>query len=249
MSESVNIGKAANQRCFGDIFVSTDKMADLYSSTCKKCEKHISFGTSEPHAHIAFLLPPWTTILRAGGTTVHPLVSLATVMLRRGFDVTVLQLRDPTCSYRPENVPFIMYTSLPCEQSVRPNNTLHHVVEKAYSLDTCEGGDNPSAFAHILESPYDRLELVPPMVRSLGDIIPRLTEPANAIVADASFAAAALIGEKMRIPVILVAPPTQVDLIAERTPVWEGLSHFFESRKRSFLLGFRLPKMNMVRPG
>jgi hypothetical protein len=82
----------------------------------------------------------------------------------------------------------------------------------------------------------------------LGDIIPRLAEPANAIVADASFAAAALIGENMRIPVILVAPPTQVDLVAERMPVWKGLSHFFESRKRSFLLGLRLPKMNMVRP-
>lgn len=235
--------------------MSTDKMADLYSSTCKKCEKQIAVGSSESHAHIAFLLPPWTSIMQGGDTTMHPLMSLASVMLRRGFDVTVLQLRDPSCYFERENASSIIFSSLPCEQTIQPNNTLHHLVEKAYNLNMCEKIDgklSPSkakaeGYAYSLEGPYDGLDVLPPMVRSLGDIINRFSHPVNTIVAESSFAAAALIGEKMRIPVVLIARPTEVDLIAERMPVWRGLSNFFESRKRSILLGLRLPQMNMVR--
>jgi len=238
-----SVAKTSYQRCFGDIFATTDSMASLFQSSCKPCESKISVGSIDPHAHILFLLPPWTQIRVDDSETMHPLMSLASIMFRRGFDVSVFQLRDTNCGFRREHIPTMVFSSLPCDESIRPNNTLQSVIEKAYNFDLC--GDTKDV--PTLESPYDGLDRAPPLIHSLRHMIPHLFGRPHVFVIESTYVAAALVGEKLRVPVIMIAPPTEVDLITERTPVWRGLYHFFETRRRSLINGMRLMKMNMVR--
>jgi len=243
-----------NQRCYGDMFVSPDTIASLFQTSCKPCESIIQLGSMEPHAHVMFLLTPWTQILDSQSDIMHPLFNLASNMFRRGFDVTILELRDPACrSIRPRNVPALIRASLSCEESIRPNATLYHVLQKVYQLSICSPpAENPIKedlyeYFSTSDGPFDLLDLVPPMLRTLRDVIPRFEKQPQTIVLESNNVAGVLIAEKLGIPVVMVAPPSDVELITEKLPLWSGINQFFDTRITSLKLGLRLTKMNMIR--
>ena len=119
------------QRCFGDIFVAPDSMASLFQSSCKPCESEVSFGTIDPHSHILFVLPPWSRIRLDESDVMHPLVTLASIMYRRGFDITVFQVRDESCGFRREHVPDMIFSTLPCEGMIQPNSKINSIIEQS----------------------------------------------------------------------------------------------------------------------
>lgn len=234
-----------HQRCFGDLFAAPNSVATLARSNCVACDKRISIGVSDPHAHILFILPPWSQVIDSSDS-LHPLVSLAAIMYRRGFDVTVYQLRDATCRFRRDNLPAMIFSNLPCDGRIRPNNTVSHYIDKVYNLGLCKHAKNKNLADNTLEGPYDGLQNVPTMIKTLKDLIPRVKHP-HALVVDSTHAAAVLQAERMGIPVIVLAEPTEVDLITERTPIWRGLYDYFGTLIRTMQTGTRLSRMNMVR--
>jgi hypothetical protein len=238
-----SIANQQHQRCFGDIFVSPDSMASLFQSSCKRCESEVSFGTIDPHSHILFLLPPWARIRLDDSDVMHPLVSLASIMYRRGFDITVFQVRDESCGFRREHVPDMIFSTLPCEGMIQPNSKINSIIETIHELKLCkESRDIP-----VLDSPFDGLDRSPPLINLLSETVPQLKGRPQVVVTESTYVAAALVGEKLGMPVVMLAQPTEVDLITERIPVWRGVHHFVESRKRSIVNGMGLMKMNMVR--
>jgi len=238
-----------HQRCYGDIFANGDGIGSIFESICKPCESSIKIGSSEPHAHVIFLLPPWAQILEPKIDMMHPLLSSASNMFRRGFDVTILELRDTSCPPpRQKNLPAMITASLPCGESIRPNATLHHVIQKVYQLNMCLHASNiANKHSSILDGPYGTLHLVPRLLRTLTDVIPRLAKQPQAIVLESNNVAGVLVAETIGIPVVMIASPNEINLITEKSPIWSGIGPLLERRLASFKIGFRLTTMNMIR--
>jgi hypothetical protein len=234
------------QRCFGDVLIAKSIRDEMVNSKCLQCQSSISSDRTnsiEPHAHLLFILEPWSRIRVSQSEVMHPLVSLASNMFRRGFDVTILQLNDPGCKVEIEYIPKYFFSSLPCFETIGPQNTLRSRTLDIGNLSLCQPFFNKQ---NNIESPFDALEWVEPMFLPLKREIQRLPYQPHTIIAQSSLAVSTLVAEKLNIPLIMLAEPAEMNLIAERMPQWQSIYQFFATRIQSITNGMGMAKFNKV---
>jgi hypothetical protein len=234
------------QRCFGDILVAESIRDDMVKSTCGQCQKSISsdhISNVQPHAHLLFVIEPWSSLRVSQSEVMHPLIILASNMFRRGFDVTILQLTDPACKLDNEYFTKYFFSTLACSEPVSSKNTLRSRTKDIGNLSLC---DPLISIQQQIESPFDGLELVEPMILPLQREIESLKYQPHTIIAQSSLVASTLVAEKLNIPLIMLAEPVEMNLIAERLPQWQGIYQFFVTRIQSITNGIGLAKFNKV---